>query len=201
MKLCAILQLVRIYPSSRSGKTNINFVIVAGSLILIILVLAVLVSTGVLSVHIGQSTSPGVSTTGNNGTSPSGTPYPAGPTPTPTPTKLKAGKDTYTISQPPNTPGPRIATLTLDPLDPKVNDKQTITAHIEYNTPVASVFVEYTSDNKKRTLPLTLASGTNTNGDWQTTWTVDDTVLYTYGVIVTATGSDGAANTAGAEPR
>lgn len=126
------------------------------------------------------------------------------PKATPTPTKLypdNKNSGTYNISQASGTPGPKITSLTLDPLDPKLHEKQIIRTHLSYTSPVTSAIVTYTSDNKERTIPLTRISGSSNNGDWQAEWTVDDTVLYTYHVIVKATADDGTTNATGAQPR
>ena len=123
-------------------------------------------------------------TTDTDLTVPTGSPK---PTPTPTPTKLIDGSDTYYISRAAGAPGPNVTTLTLDPLDPKQKQHQTLTAHVIFDTPVTSVTITFESDHKTRDLPpFTLKSGTNTNGDWQTSWDVDDTILYRYFMTVTA---------------
>jgi len=36
------------------------------------------------------------------------------------------------------------------------------------------------------TYPLTLSTGTNLNGEWQGSWTVDDDYLYNYKLILEA---------------
>lgn len=115
----------------------------------------------------------------------------ASPTPTPrgTPTPLKKGKETYYISQSSSVKGPKITQVTLDPLDPKNGEKQTITVKALHSGPVTQVKISLMSDNKTQTLSsLSLVSGTNLEGEWQVSWTVDDTILYKYILKITATG-------------
>jgi len=115
----------------------------------------------------------------------------AKPTPTPTPTTLTAGSGTYNVGKSEADKGPIVTTLTLNPLDPKQNEHQTITAHLTFATPVTSATISFQSDHKTLELtPLKLVSGTTTDGDWQTSWDVDDTVLYKYVVTVTAASGD-----------
>lgn len=112
------------------------------------------------------------------------------PTPTPTPTALMQGKETYSISQASDNAGPKITKAEIDPLDPKVGGKQTITIHSNFTKPVTAVTVSIKTDNKTFPLTLTRVSGTDTNGQWQTSWTVEDTFLYTYIMTITAQSGD-----------
>lgn len=128
-------------------------------------------------------TKPGVST-------PTPTPTPKSPTPTPTPTRLLSGKETYYISQTDKTKALAISSLILDPLDVKKEDKQTLIVKVVSDVAVQSVSIEFQSDTKKRTLTLTLGEGAPTSGDWKTTWTLDDSVLYKYILTITATDAN-----------
>jgi|GEM_PF-5824833 len=116
-------------------------------------------------------------------------PMPHSPTPKPTPTRLKAGNDTYIINQWEGAKGPKISSLTLAPLDPQKGVRQTLSVHLTYPTPIDTASIDYTSDNTIRTLPLTLSEGSRTDGTWSTSWTVDDTILYTYKITIIATAS------------
>lgn len=124
---------------------------------------------------------------------PSGAPgdAPSGPTPTPTPTELKSGSETYTISQSSNVTGPRISRLTLDPLDVKQGQTQVLTVRASSPQGISAVSIEFQSDNKTESLVLSQTGGTTQDGDWQTTWTLDDTVLYKYILTISATGAAG----------
>jgi hypothetical protein len=103
-----------------------------------------------------------------------------GPTPTPTPTYLKPGKETYTVSQASEMKGPKITSVTFDPHDPQSGSKQTISLTATSKSPVKTISIEFASDNKKRTLELSRVGGSDTDGQWETSWTTDDTILYKY---------------------
>lgn len=122
---------------------------------------------------------------------PSPSPFPIA-TPKKTPAPLKQGKGTYNISQGSEVSGPRITQVSLDPLDPKKGEKQTISVKTFHTSPITQVKITLVSDNKTQTLPpLSLVSGTNLDGEWQVTWTVDDTVLYKYILTITSASSSG----------
>ncbi len=109
-------------------------------------------------------------------------------TPTPTPTALKAGKETYTISQSGDTKGPRITRLELDPLEPKQGTIQNIAVVTSFSSPITAVSVTVKTDNKTRTVELSKSSA---EGAWSGSWTVDDSLLYTY--IMTIVSKSGSA--------
>lgn len=108
------------------------------------------------------------------------------PTPTPTPTLLLHGKETYTISQGPEVKGPKITRAVIDPLDPQTGQNQTVTVKVNHQAPVLSVGLKLTTDNKNKTFPLTRISGTDTDGEWQGSWIMEDTYLYNYLMEITA---------------
>jgi len=120
-------------------------------------------------------------------TTPTLTPTPT-VTPTPTPSYLPPGRQTYKVSQSPDMAGPRIVSLTLDPLDVQKKQQQMILVALSSSTPVSGVSVTLYSDTKSRVLPLS-----STSGGWSTTWTVDDPVLYRYILVIRATNSQGTA--------
>ncbi len=113
----------------------------------------------------------------------------AGPTPTPTIIPLPQGKHEYTVSQGSAATGPKVAKIILDPHDPKVGEKHTIhvTAGKRLST-VESVTITVESDKKKENYPLRLVSGTAELGDWEASWTTEDTHLYSF--VVTAIAKD-----------
>lgn len=104
------------------------------------------------------------------------------PTPkvSPTPSKLKQGKETYSITQGPAEKGPDITQAVIDPLEPQKGQKVTMTISVNSTKPADSVTIELETDTMKKSYPLTLVSGTNLDGQWQATWTVEDTLLYQY---------------------
>lgn len=116
------------------------------------------------------------------------------PNPTPTPTALMQGKETYSISQASNNTGPKITKAEIDPLDPKIGQKQTITIHSNFSQPLTGVTISVKTDHKVFPLTLSKVSGTDTDGQWQTSWTVEDSVLYTYIMTITAVSGGASSN-------
>jgi hypothetical protein len=116
---------------------------------------------------------------------------PSGPTPTPTPRPLRQGRVTMNTSVSSETKGPKISTTIVDNNDPKVGQQQTLTSTYRHASPITSVTVTLVSDNGQKAYPMNLISGTNMDGQWQATWTVEDTLLYTYSFIFTAKAQDG----------
>ena len=104
-----------------------------------------------------------------------------------TPRPLASGRQTYTISG--STEGaPKISEVTINPLDPAINTSQDITVKVLglNGKPVSQVSVTIITDNGSKTSPLSLTSGTNTDGTWTGNWTINDTYDYTYQAMLEA---------------
>lgn len=110
------------------------------------------------------------------------------PAPTPTPRAIKQGKETYTISSSSRN-GPEIIEATIDPHDPSIGDTQTMIVRARHTQPIVDMRVDLESDNKTTRHLLTLTDGSPTNGVWQGSWTLSDSVLYAY--VATIEASDG----------
>lgn len=113
----------------------------------------------------------------------------ASPTPRPKPRPLNPGKETLKYSPGPMVVGPKISEFSLNPLDSKVGQTQTITVKLSYTGPVTSVTARLDTDNKKSNLTFTRVDGTDSNGTWQATRVEDDTHDYTYYLDFTLVGS------------
>jgi hypothetical protein len=114
-----------------------------------------------------------------------------GPTPTLTPRPLPQGAQVYNMSHGPNAKGPKISEVTIDPFDPKMGQKQTITVKIRHDSPVTSAKARLDSDNKKTEYTLNKIEGSDTDGVWQASWDTNDTHDYTYYLffdLMSATG-------------
>lgn len=115
---------------------------------------------------------------------------PPPPTPTPTPRAIPHGKWGFTIST--SQPGPKPGTGYLDPYDPATGTKQRIVLHLTDSVPVKNATVIIRTDNKtSATIPFTRIDGTELSGDWEASWTVDDTYLYTYIMTFEAISDNG----------
>lgn len=100
--------------------------------------------------------------------------------PCPSPLPLPEGPDTYRLSHSESVKGPRLQTVTLDPIKLKEGQTQTLTATIKYDSDVTKASITIKTDNKQKEKDLELTSGTAQNGTWQTSWTLDDTYKCDY---------------------
>jgi len=111
------------------------------------------------------------------------------PKPSPSPSFLLQGKQSYSISQGDKTV-PQITKAIINPLDPKLNETQTVQVKISHTSPVESVKLKLNSDNHQVETDMTLIEGTATNGTWEISWQITDTVLYNYLFTITAKSND-----------
>lgn len=109
-------------------------------------------------------------------------------TATPTPRAIKQGKEIYTVSSSSHI-GPTIWQVSLNPHDPKVGERQTVEVKVRSASAVTGVTINLKSDNTTTIYPLTFLSGSPTDGVWQGSWDIADTVLNSY--VATVHASDG----------
>lgn len=111
----------------------------------------------------------------------------ATPTPTPLPRAIPHGKKGFSVGQSDKTV-PQMSRGYIDPYDPAKGATQTVTIAVAFTQPVTSVTAILKTDTTVSSpVPLTLATGTNTKGEWQGSWPVNDTYLYTYKLVLQAT--------------
>jgi hypothetical protein len=80
----------------------------------------------------------------------------------------------------------------LDPYDPGRGSKQTITLFFTDTQPVQKVWATVKTDNKVHPpIQFTRINGSDLGGEWQGSWTVDDTYLYTYMITFEAESNNG----------
>lgn len=109
------------------------------------------------------------------------------PTPTPTPRPIPHGKMAFSSSQSDKTV-PQLSEGFIDPYDPAQGTIQKVTIVVKHPQPVTKVTAILKTDHKISTpIPFTLTSGTNTDGQWQGSWQITDTYLYTYALVLEAT--------------
>ena len=104
---------------------------------------------------------------------------------------LPTGKQTYNARGAENRKS-AATSITFDPLDPKKDSNQTISATIESKEPVNSVTVTVNTDNSSTPNKMRLISGTNTSGVWSATHKITDTYAKVYNVsfeIITELGN------------
>lgn len=114
-------------------------------------------------------------------------PWKAKPTPAPStdqgadtqpvaPAVLPEGSHTFTFSHGDKVVGPKPQSLTIDPLTPSPDQKQTLTVTLSGTTPVTQATVYMTTDTKTEVKHvLTRISGSSTEGVWQGSWSIKDT--------------------------
>ena len=108
------------------------------------------------------------------------------PTPTPLPEPFKTrGKLEYIINSG-GGDGPKITQCFIDPLDFTTAKTMTFGVSLENSLPITSATVTWVSDAKEKVVPLKLATGSATKGQWQGTWDVDDTAWYRYLLVIAA---------------
>ncbi len=107
------------------------------------------------------------------------------PSPLPTPRPLPHGKHGFTV-QGGNRNAPQFGRGFLDPIDPQKNTQQGIIISASNSVPIDSVTAIIKTDNKETSIKLSVSEGTNTNGTWTGSWTVNDTYLYNYIVQIIA---------------
>lgn len=80
----------------------------------------------------------------------------------------------------------------VDPYDPAAGGQQTLTIAVKDSSPVTAVTAVVKTDHNTSTPnQLKLTSGTATDGQWAGTWTINDSYLYTYNLVLTATSARG----------
>ncbi len=112
------------------------------------------------------------------------------PLPTPTPKHIPHGPIDFQIST--NSLGPKLGYGTLNPRDPTPTNPMIITVKVTDTVPVQAVWATMKTDNK--TTPRIIfhrVDGTDMSGNWQGTWTPNDTYHYTYFLTFGATSTNG----------
>lgn len=122
------------------------------------------------------------------------------PLPSPSPTSgkkvrpLSTGSHTYGVSG--KFIGPNLLELTINPVDAKPNQNQTISLKAKDTSPITSIKAVIKLDNKENTLNLSLTSGTNIDGVWSATAPFpDDTLNNHYTITVIAVSDRGTSQT------
>ena len=115
------------------------------------------------------------------------------PTNTPTPRPIPHGKQSFSVSLGQKVPGPRMGQGFIDPYDPALEEKQTLTIEVNnFDKPVEKVAAILTTDNKvSPEYPLKQIDGTENNGHWQGSWTVNNSYLHNYVLTIKAVGPNG----------
>ena len=112
------------------------------------------------------------------------------PSPTPTPYPIAQGKQIYNVNNNAKS-GPRIGKVTIDPLDARMGQTQTIDVTVKSTGTVTGIMVALRTDKNVLTNhKLALASGTSIDGVWSGSWKMETIHDYLYQVIITATDTE-----------
>jgi len=103
---------------------------------------------------------------------------------------LEDGPRTYKFSHGDQVVGPRISELTMNPLNNKEGENQTLTIKATHPLPITNVTIELITDNKIVKHELKLIEGSATDGVWQTNWQSSDTHSGRYGLRLFLESSD-----------
>jgi hypothetical protein len=96
------------------------------------------------------------------------------------------GPKGFTVGQSDKTV-PQLRRGTLDPYDPQMGATQSATIAVKHSQPVNKVTAILITDHgMSDPISFTLINGTNTDGQWQGSWKVTDSYLYTYTLILRA---------------
>lgn len=112
------------------------------------------------------------------------------PTPTPTPRPIAKGPQEYTVM---GSTDPKIKGFKISEFDPKMGQSQTMTVSVvdTGNVPITKVEVKLITDHRTHVYPLSLVSGSKTDGEWAANWTIDDSHDYIYSAVYSAKNEKG----------
>lgn len=175
----------KLTPGNAYWRYAIITLVTLGAIIIIFVILLALpyLTGGKYQNPVSKLT--GYKPAGNQGTSlPEPTPTPIPPRPIP------HGKIGFTVGQSDKTV-PLFGRGFVDPYDPAKGSTQTVTIAVKYTKPVTKVTAVLKTDNNiSQPYPFKLISGSDTEGEWQGSWQITDTYLYTYALVFNAESSN-----------
>lgn len=121
--------------------------------------------------------------------------------PTPIPLKPDNGtKGTYQVGMGAHD-GPTITQVIFDPLDVKKGETLNLSVKTNFTSTISSVTAVLTTDNGSQNISFSLSSGTNTDGVWNGSVTLNDSVDYKYVLTITSKSANGKQSTVTVAPR
>jgi LysM repeat protein len=126
---------------------------------------------------------------------PTPAPPPSPPPPSPPPPSCQdqypSGAQTYTGTT--KTP-PKIYQIVVDPLNVNYLASQTVSVSISDTNPITQVSGQAITDTKTVNFTLNLISGSQTDGVWQGSWVLQDSICQNYQISITAISDSGTSN-------
>ena len=107
---------------------------------------------------------------------------PTPPPETPIPYTLPSGSQTYRFSHGSGVKGPKMSSVTIDPLDPQNGADQIVTIDLESESPVTKAQLTIITDSKEKVIDLKLVEGDSNKGKYQGSWKVNDTFNTKYAI-------------------
>jgi len=108
------------------------------------------------------------------------------PSPLPSPRPIPHGAKGFTVGQSDKTV-PQFSKGSIDPYDPAPGATQTVTINVKHSQPITKITAVLKTDNaSSQPYSFKLVKGSDTNGEWQGSWQVEDTYLYTYALTLNA---------------
>lgn len=104
---------------------------------------------------------------------------------------LPPGEQVYEFSHGENVKGPKPKSLTLTPLSPREDRLQSASISISDSLPIKKITLTVVSDTLVTAHELTLTSGTEKDGIWSGSWSLNDTIDNRYAVRTTIIGDSG----------
>ena len=106
--------------------------------------------------------------------------------PTYTPRPIPHGEKGFSVSQSDKNI-PKFGRGSINPYDPIQGATQKVTINVTHTQPVTKVSATLKTDHTvSKPVAFTLIGGTDTNGQWQGSWVVNDTYLFMYQLTLTA---------------
>ncbi|OGM18210.1 hypothetical protein A2V61_02070 [Candidatus Woesebacteria bacterium RBG_19FT_COMBO_47_8] len=91
------------------------------------------------------------------------------PTPKPTPRPIGTGKQEFGVSMSQDA-WPKMTKLIIDPIDPRLLQKQTFSVEVNDTKPITSVTATVKMNDKTKSVQFSLVDGTNLKGRWEGSW-------------------------------
>lgn len=112
------------------------------------------------------------------------------PTPEPTPRPIGTGRQEFNVSMSKNT-WPKLAKVIIDPIDPNLLQKQTISVEANDSAPITAVTATLKLNDKTKALNLSLVEGTNVRGRWEASWVFSGAYDEYYHLVIEAKSATG----------
>lgn len=106
------------------------------------------------------------------------------PTPLITPKPLPKGKQVYSFSHGKDVFGPKPVQMTVSPIDPKLNQDQTVLVTVSHHIPVTKTTLTLVTDTKSQQTPLTFVKKEGNLEYWEATWKMMDTYNRQYQINI-----------------